>query len=52
MERKTKMKDDIYWIIFHRLKKKYPTWSKRKVGTIATRLRCKNKIQGDKYENA
>jgi hypothetical protein len=33
------MKDKAYWIIFSRLKKKYPKWSKIQVGTVACKMR-------------
>ena len=34
-------KDNIYWCIFKRLKKKYPAWSKIQVGTVAYKVRNK-----------
>ena len=36
------MKDGVYWLIFCRLKKKYPKWSKKQVGTVAYKMRYKN----------
>lgn len=36
------MKDNIYWYIFSKLKKKHPKWSKKQVGTIAYTVRIRN----------
>lgn len=33
------MKDNVYWYIFRRLKKKHSTWSKVQVGTVAYKVR-------------
>lgn len=38
------MKDNIYWLIFRRLKKKHPKWSKKQVGTVAYKVRCGSMI--------
>jgi hypothetical protein len=35
------MKDSIYWLIFSRIKKKHPKWSKEQVGTVAYKVRYK-----------
>lgn len=33
------MKDKIYWYIFNALKEKYPGWSRKRVGTVAYKVR-------------
>ena len=35
------MKDNIYWHIFNKLKKKHPNWSKVKIGIITYKTRYK-----------
>lgn len=34
-----KMKDNIYLVKFRRLKKKYPKWRKKQIGTVAYKVR-------------
>lgn len=34
-----------YWIVFMRLKKKYPEWNKNQIGTVARKMMNKKRFK-------